>query len=389
MLRIVEIARIWPLRGRAADAAIAVGTAVLVVAGTLPQLTDQTRAGRMLLGVGLIAAACAALYVRRRHPIAVAVFTLLACGAYYPFAEPDGPMLLTFVVGLYTVAMEGHLVAAIALATTAMGVLVLGELDDRHIDNTGLMLFAGWLVAVIAIGGVTRNRRAYLQEAERRALDAERTKEEEALRRATEERLRIARELHDVLGHHISLINVQASAALHRLRQDPAQAEDALGAIKQTSKDALRELRATLGVLRQVDETAPTAPAPSLARLSELVDRAGAMGLSVRTEVEGGPRPVPAEVDLAAYRIVQEALTNVSRHAGTANAVVRIRYGDDDVRVEIDDDGRGAANGAGTGGNGIRGMGERARALGGELFAGARPDGGFRVRARLPLGGVS
>lgn len=376
------------MRGRAADAAIAVGTAVLVVAATLPQLTDQTRVGRLALGVGLIVAASAALYVRRRHPVAVAVFTQLACAAYYPFAEPDGPMVLTFGIALYTVAVEGHLAAAAVLAVAAMAGLLLGELDDRHIDNTGLLLLAGWLVAVIAIGGVTRNRRAYLREAERRALDAEHSKEEEALRRATEERLRIARELHDVLGHHISLINVQASAALHRLPKDPAQVSDALSAIKQTSKDALRELRATLGVLRQVDEAAPTSPAPSLVRLNELVDHATAMGLTVRTEIDGGPRPVPAEVDLAAYRIVQEALTNVSRHAGTANAIVRIRYSDDDVRVEIDDDGRGAAPNGSTEGNGIRGMGERARALGGELFAGGRPDGGFRVRARLPLGDV-
>ncbi|HEX5598615.1 MAG TPA: sensor histidine kinase, partial [Micromonosporaceae bacterium] len=206
----------------------------------------------------------------------------------------------------------------------------------------------------------------------------EQRKEEEARRRATEERLRIARELHDVLGHHLSLINVQASAALHR--PDPTRSEQALAAIKQTSKETLRELRTALGILRQEGE-APTAPAPGLNRLHELVTTAGRPGLEVRVEL-AETRLLPPEVDLAAYRIVQEALTNVTRHAGATAVMVRVRPNGDDVLVEVEDDGTGVP---GPPGNGILGMGERARALGGSLTAGPGPDGGFQVRARLPL----
>nr|WP_225953455.1 sensor histidine kinase [Kibdelosporangium phytohabitans] len=226
-------------------------------------------------------------------------------------------------------------------------------------------MLVGWLVAVIALGAVSHGRRALVAEAEKRAT--------------SEERLRIARELHDVLAHNISLINVQASAALHRTGQET----DALTAIKQASKDALRELRATLGVLRQVDEQAPTRP-PGLGQLSDLVERTRATGLAVT--VDGEPRALPAEVDLAAYRIIQEALTNVTRHASARAVTVRIQYDDKDMRVRIDDDGHGAPGGGFDEGNGIRGMTERARSVGGELTVRGGATG-TRVSARLPIGG--
>ncbi|MBC6460455.1 sensor histidine kinase [Actinomadura sp. HBU206391] len=377
----------WPLRGRAADAVVAGGVAVVVVAGALFALRDQRPfASADLLSWALIVVALVAVYFRRRWPVAMAALTLLACGLYYPLGEPDGTLLVTFIVGLYTAAAEGHLKAAVTLSVLALLATGFGETagDTRHVDNAALSLVTGWIIAAVALGAVARNRQAYLREVEQRALDAERGREEEARRRATEERLRIARELHDVIGHNISLINVQAGAALHRIERDPEQAERALAAIKETSREALRELRATLGVLRQVDEAAPTEPVPGLAGMADLVAGAETTGLDVRTEIEGERRPVPPEVDLAAYRIVQEALTNVTRHARATMAVVRVRYGRDDVRLEIDDDGRGGDPGAG---NGILGMGERARALGGELTAeGGGSAGGFRVRARLPLG---
>jgi signal transduction histidine kinase len=373
-----------PVRGRAADLAMAVLVVAVVALSAL--LRFPSVGGFRPLDALLIFIACAALLVRRRYPVAVAVVTLATCGVYYALSTFDGPLLLTFAIALFTVAAEGHTAVALLLAVVAMLMVGYGEVggDVRHLDDTSLYLLAGWLVAAIAIGGLVRNRRAYLREAEQRMLAADREKEEEARRRASEERLRIARELHDVLGHHISLINVQAGAALHRLDADPDQAASALTSIKQASKDALRDLRATLGVLRQVDEAAPTEPAPSLVRLDALVEQAGATGLAVRTEVDGEVRPLPPEVDLAGYRIVQEALTNVTRHADARTAFVRIRYSDHDVRVEIDDDGVGAAGRKTHRGNGIRGMDERARALGGELAAGARPTGGFRVHARLP-----
>jgi signal transduction histidine kinase len=220
-----------------------------------------------------------------------------------------------------------------------------------------------------------------------RRLAAERTRAEEARRRAGEERMRIARELHDVLAHNISLINVQAGVALHLMDEQPGQSRSALQAIKQASNDALGELRSVLDVLRQGDEAPPRSPASGLAHLDSLVSRAGATGLEVRTRVEGTPRPLPAGTDLAAYRIIQESLTNVTRHAGPATATVLVRYGHDDLTVQVDDDGRGPSSTNGPGGAGIRGMRERVAALGGELDAGPRPGGGFRVLAHLPVDG--
>jgi signal transduction histidine kinase len=241
----------------------------------------------------------------------------------------------------------------------------------------------GWLLLVLAAAEMAMAGR-------QRRQAAERSRAEEARRRAGEERMRIARELHDVLAHNISLINVQAGVALHLMDEQPGQSRSALAAIKQASNDALGELRSVLDVLRQGDEAPPRTPASGLAHLERLVAGAEATGLQVRTRVEGTPRPLPAGTDLAAYRIVQESLTNVTRHAGPASATVLIAYGDTDLTVQVDDDGRGPAATGNTGsakgnGNGIRGMRERVAALGGELATGPRPGGGFRVQARLPL----
>ncbi len=241
---------------------------------------------------------------------------------------------------------------------------------------------AAWLLVLLGAAEAVRIRRE-------RAAAAVQIKEEEARRRASEERLRIARELHDALGHHLSLINVQSGVALHLNEDLPAQAQRSLAAIRQASREALAELRSVLDILRQEGEPAPRSPASTLARLDELVWRAAAAGLEVRTETDGRVRPLPFGVDVAAFRIVQEALTNVTRHAGPATATVRVSYGERDLTVEVDDDGPGRAvhSGAG-GGKGIVGMRERVAALGGRLEAGPRPGGGFRVRARLPLDGV-
>jgi signal transduction histidine kinase len=228
-------------------------------------------------------------------------------------------------------------------------------------------------------------------ELEDRAARLEREREEKARQAVIQERLRIARELHDVLAHNISLINVQAGVALHLMDEQPGQSRSALIAIKQASNDALRELRSVLDILRQGAE-APRSPTSGLESLDGLVANAQAAGQAVRTRVAGTPRPLPAGVDLAAFRIVQEALTNVTRHAGKATATVLVGYGDGELTVQVDDDGRGPS-GSGAlepegGGNGIRGMRERAAALDGELEVGPRPGGGFRVAARLPLNGA-
>jgi signal transduction histidine kinase len=379
-----------PLRGRRADAVVAAVVTLVVALGTLPWTLGIGGSAEVgLHGWLLILAAGAVLYVRRSHPVLVAIATFGICALYYPLVDADGPIVLTFVVALFTVADEGHVAAAAVLGAATMAAVAAAEVraEGSPVGEVGVFLLGGWLVAVIAIGALTRNRRAYRHEVQQREAETRRAHDEELRHRAAEERLRIARELHDALGHNISSINVQASAALHRIRRDPGQVEHALSTIKQTSKEALRELRSTLGVLRQVDEEAPTSPAPGLACLDELVGRARAGTLAVSTEVEGEPRPLPRGVDLAAYRIVQEALTNVARHADATSAVVRVRYAVDDLCIEIDDDGRAKHGRRPAPGHGIRGMQERAWALGGDLSAGPRPEAGFRVRARLPIGG--
>ncbi|MEU8530923.1 MULTISPECIES: sensor histidine kinase [Streptomyces] len=382
------------LSPRAADAVVAVVVALIVVVWTLIQSRHQSEpTSHTVYGWLLIAVGCGALFFRRRMPVTVAVVTLLACAVYYPLSVYDGPLMIAFAIALYTTAAEGRFAAAVALAAVTLLAVGLGEIRQqpghRQIDDTSLAMLAGWLISLVAIGRAQRTRTAYLHEVAQRALAAEREQQARARQSATEERLRIAREVHDVLGHSISLINVQAGAVLHRLSKKPepevalAAAEEALEAVKATSKDALRELRATLGVLRQADEAAPTSPASGLGLLDELVGRAGAAGLDVRTRVEGTPVPLPPPLDLAAYRIVQESLTNVTRHSGARSALVTMDWGPRELRLRIDDDGEGAPEDRPLG-SGIRGMAERARAFGGELTAANTTDG-FRVDARLPL----
>jgi signal transduction histidine kinase len=228
-----------------------------------------------------------------------------------------------------------------------------------------------------------------------RAAALQRSREEELRRRASEERMRMARDLHDVVAHNISVINVQANTALHLMDRQPERARSALTTINDVSKQALVELRSVLGVLRDVDESAPLTPSPGLARLGDLVDSAAAAGLAVHVEEAERPGPLPADVDLAAYRIIQEALTNSARHSGGSKATVCVAYGDGALIVEVNDDGipRPAGSGfrpgarANGSGNGIAGMTERAKSLGGTLQAGPRPSGGFGVRAWLPVHG--
>jgi signal transduction histidine kinase len=353
-------------------------------------------AERAALTWALGAVAWAALGFRHRWPVPVAAVTLLAGAVYYPAALVDGLTPITaYVIALYTVARAGRLAAAVTLAAVTMLAISYSELvlapGERNVNNMSIVLLSGWLVGLIATAHALRVRQAYLYEVEQRALAAERERDVRARQSATEERLRLARELHDVLGHNISLINVQASAAVHRSAKRPGETAELLSAltfVRDTSKEALRELRATLGVLRRVDEDAPTAPAAGLERLGELAaraERAGATGLKVTVETAGTPAVVPPQISLAAYRIVQESLTNVTRHApGATRTRVRVAYAPGELRLSIDDDGESAPASDGATGSGISGMAERARALGGELTAGATGNG-FRVTARLPL----
>jgi signal transduction histidine kinase len=333
-----------------------------------------------LLAYLFLTAGPVALLWRRRSPATVLAVVMASNVVYFALGYPYGPAWLSLIVALWTAITGGARRAAWVTAFVGLAAyFTLAALLGRAEPATPLSIAAhlGWLLLVLAISEVALAAR-------QRRQAAEWTRAEEARRRAGEERMRIARELHDVLAHNISLINVQAGVALHLMDEQPGQSRSALAAIKQASNDALGELRSVLDVLRQGDEAPPRTPASGLAQLDSLVAGAGATGLEVRTRVEGTPRPVPAGTDLAAFRIVQESLTNVTRHAGPASATVLVRYGTDDLTVRVDDDGRGPAAGPGAG-NGIRGMRERVAALGGELAAGPRPGGGFRVQARLPL----
>ncbi|MEV6265302.1 sensor histidine kinase [Streptomyces sp. NPDC051784] len=369
----LDAARLRLLTGPRAD--IALAGLVLVLAGVAEgqRLGSDGDATASAIGSWILAVAvCTALPARGRHPVAVGWLTVIGTGFYYLLSTVDGPLVVIPIAALYTLAAQGRTQASVAMAAVMVigvgaGVLV----GTGDVNGTAVFMLTGWLVAVLALGSMRHGRVAYA--------------EEEARLRATQERLRIARELHDVIGHNMSMIHVQASSALHRLQKDPAQAQEALTAIKQGSKEGLRELRATLGVLRQVDEVAPTGPSPGLARIGELVSSAAGAGLEVKVERSGSHAPLPASVDLAAYRIVQESLTNAVKHSGARHVVVRIHHGDRELSIGVQDDGRGSAPSAQGEGSGIAGMTERARALGGTLSAGPGTAGGFAVRGRLPF----
>jgi signal transduction histidine kinase len=334
-----------------------------------------------------------ALVFRRRWPRGVLVFTTAGTALYLALGGLRGPLLLVTMVAVYTVALDSSRRATVTVATSSAIVLATaGMVFGRHY----------WLSPVIvsvvaqtglaaAVGDAVRSRRAYVTAVEERAQRAERTREEEAERRVMEERLRIARELHDVLAHHVALINVQAGVAAHVLEADPAQAREALSHIRRAGRSALEELRTTVGLLRQPNARADSAtpqtapePVPGLDRLPQLIASFTATGLHIDQHVVGDPRELPATVDLTAYRIVQEALTNVRKHAPEASAVVRLTYLPGEFRLEVTDSGTSAPpHMAGTG-HGLLGMRERALSVGGAFTARHEADRGFRVTAVLP-----
>ena len=360
------------------DAALALAIAAVQLAGTaLAGHRQPERESFDVLAGLLLAAGPAALVVRRRFPAAVLAWTFASTFAYLALDYPRGPVFFGLIAAFFTAVLAGRRrVAWASLAAGYVSVLWLVEPDEPPSLVAALGLLA-WFIVLATVAEVVRGRRD-------RRVETARAAEEEARRRAGEERLRIARELHDVLAHNISLINVQAGVALHLIEEQPEQARTALTAIKAASKDALGELRSVLEVLRQVDEGPPRTPTAGLEDLDRLVSGAAAAGIDVRVVTGGTPRPLPPSVDLAAFRIVQEALTNVTRHAGPATATISLTYGDHDLTVQVDDDGRGPNGAHPGGGNGIRGMTERAAALGGTLEAGPKPGGGFRVTASLP-----
>ncbi|MEV6109654.1 sensor histidine kinase [Streptomyces sp. NPDC051940] len=335
----------------------------------------------------LVLGSVALLLLRHRHPRLVVIGTSASMLAYLALGYPYGPIFFSVALAAFAAVMAGERrVVWWSLGALWGGHVLIGHWLYRWLPPAGdsgsawgqELFIAAWVTAVVAGGELVRTRREQWAKAEGERRAARQ-------RRADEERLRIARELHDVLAHSISVINVQAGVGLALLDQHPEKAREALTTIKAASKEALGEVRQVLEALRTPGGP-PRAPAPGLDRLGELTEHFAGAGLTVDVTTEGARTALPPGTDLAAFRIVQEALTNVVRHSGSRTARVLIAYGPGELRLRVDDDGPAAPGGMTGGGNGLVGMRERAAALGGTVEAGPRDDGGFRVQARVPLG---
>ncbi|TMR10475.1 sensor histidine kinase [Nonomuraea turkmeniaca] len=397
----------------AQDVLLALFITVMQVQGTIVRnvgeviqrpLTDLGNLGYVLLIVSGVVVA-----VRRRWPVPVFVTTALASLVYYTLDFPDGPGWLGLFVALYTLAAYGEGRRSLVIAGVGTSVLAIGWLvaaaDIEPRAAIGWVYFRiGASVMSAALGESVRSRQVIAVEAQERAELAERTREEEARARVGAERLRIAREVHDTVAHAIAIINVQSGVTAHVLDKRPEVAREALRAIEQTSSRALREMRAILGVLRDDDgDDDGRRPYPGLGQIDELAVKAREAGLDVKLEETPPAGPLPSAVGSAAYRIVQESITNVVRHVGPTRVTVALNPGIEALEIRVTDEGRRAAPGHDSAdpylpaphptssgssakpGRGIVGMRERCQLLGGELDAGPIPGGGFEVRARLPL----
>jgi signal transduction histidine kinase len=376
--------RLEPFLG---DSVLAAGIAI--AAGSAASRATSNEPERLLL-VLLAFGAALSLAVRRRYPIRVLAITVLATSffalvydGYWPFAA-----LLAF----YSVAAHSPRRTAILAGTVGLAVLggsIAHTIDWQPLTRSNIALFAGRLAPLFAawiLGDNMRTRRAYLRALEDRAEQLEREQQANARRAAAEEQARISREVHDVVAHNLSVIIVQATAADAVFSTDPTDARRAVRTIGSTARQALDELRHVLGVVRIGEErSADFAPQPTLARLESLLDQVRAAGLDVELDVAGEARELPPALELSAYRIVQEALTNTLRHADANRATVTLRFEPDALGVEIVDDGTPSAEENGAGGRGLIGMRERAAAFGGQVETERIEAGGFRVAARLPL----
>jgi len=340
--------------------------------------------------VPFVVLATVPLLWRRRFPLAVYAVTTAAVVALPLALFDSGASPLAVWIALFSLAAHRDprvsSIGAVSVPFVMAIVWATARTDfgwPEYLVNT-VIFEAAWVT-----GNNLRTRRAYLRELEDRTNRLEREREARAERAVDEERARIARELHDVVAHSMSVMTVQAGAARRIIDQDPARARDALGTIERTGRQALGEMRRILEVLRDRGSGGDRAPLPGLDRLPDLVDQLQLSGLPVEVLVEGSARPLPQGVDLTAYRIIQEALTNTLKHAGPAHAGVTVRYSPAAVEIEVRDDGRGITAAVATGtvgeGHGLLGMRERVAVFGGRLYAGPRPGGGYQIRAHLPL----
>ena len=371
----------------------AVFAAVLLLAGVLAALfgEDKARGAQLISMVGVTVPVA----FRRRRPIAAALTMALAL--LLATALGGAPTQATGIVALIALVSGAYMLGArtqgrvLAAGTIALIVaLAVDAIVEESQTVSALLFFTFFVVGLpVAAGQATRSRAQLADELADRAVALERAREGEAQAAVQEERARIARELHDVVAHDVSVMVVQAAAAKRIVEREPDRAEEAIVSIEGTGREALAEMRRLLGVLRRGDEDLALAPQPSLSRVDALLARTRAAGLDVALERSGDDAPLPAGVDLAAYRVVQEALANVVRHAGAEHATVRLTYDPRAVVVEVVDDGRGATNGGGKAGHGLIGLRERVDLYGGDFEAGPRAEGGFGVRARLPVAGVA
>ncbi|WP_369036762.1 sensor histidine kinase [Streptomyces adonidis] len=342
------------------------------------------------LSLVLMVLGAAAIVFRRRDPMKVLAVTGTASVVESITADPRAPVAMSAVIALYTVASTTDRpttwrVGLLTMTVLTGSAMLAGPLPWYAQENLGIFAWTGMAATA---GDAVRSRRAFVDAIRERAERAERTREEEARRRVAEERLRIARDLHDVVAHHIALVNVQAGVAAHVMDKRPDQAKEALAHVREASRSALNELRATVGLLRQSgDPEAPTEPAPGLHRLAELVGTFHNAGLQVEVARADQGTTLPAAIDLAAYRVIQEALTNVQKHAGTeAKAEVSVVRVGPNIEITVLDNGPGQDGGPEEGGgHGLLGMRERVTAVGGDCTAGPRYGGGFRVHAILPV----
>jgi signal transduction histidine kinase len=376
------------------DAGVGVGVAVLLLAaswtGAGPPWISSPRP-LDAVAVGLIGVVAFALALRRRYPISVLAVLNAVALAWSAGQYPGRLVTLTPLIACYTLATRrGWRWGLAGVVVTALTALVAIRVAFGAAEPAGISGTAVWMAATAGAAGTAVGYHRALLVATRVQFAREaQAREEQARRRAVEERLRIARELHDVFGHTMATISLQAGVGIHLLQRRPGQAVEALTTIKQISDQALTEVKTILGVLRaDSDPDQPRTPRGGLDQLDALLDPVRTAGVQLQLAVHGTARPLPAPIDLAAYRIIQEALTNVLRHARARTVQLDLRYEPSQVLIRIRDDGSAASPGQagpdGQDGHGISGMRERALALSGQFTAGPHPDGGFQVRCTLP-----
>jgi signal transduction histidine kinase len=380
--------KLWPLAKRYwFDALLIVGMAVSVAVAVADQDKKHGPEGPLWFDVVAAAAFLAPLFARRRYPFGAPVAALVMI-AITSFIDPgllddDFLLFLTLIAVAFLFGMAPRRRQAVAGLLILQGVLAVG----LHNSKTGSV--GDWLWSLVtftvawAVGFGLNQKFREADQAKERAARLEREREDEARLAVADERARIARELHDIVGHSVSVMTVQAAGVRSLLRPHQEREREALQVVEQTGREALAEMRRLVGVLRRPEEGPALAPQPSLQHLDKLVDQAREAGLPVQLAVEGDPVQLAAGVDLTAYRLVQEGLTNALKHANAQRAQVRVRYDDGYVNVTVTDDGTGDGGGE-SGGHGLVGMRERITVYGGELEAGPLPEGGYELHARLP-----